>query len=107
MLVDSRVESAFWAGETAHTFAQRALAGQFLLDLAKTVLAEEHLALDEEGRDPEDPACDGGLGIGDQLRLDLRIAGGRDQASAVEACGVEHPFDHGWIIHLLAGLPHG
>src|SRR3546814_9642547 len=42
-------------------------------DLRKPVLAEEHLAADEEGRDAEHAARDRGFGVLDQLRLDLGL----------------------------------
>src|SRR3546814_16428458 len=55
------------------TAARSASLSERRFDLRKPVLAEEHLAADEEGRDAEHAARDRGFGVLDQLRLDLGL----------------------------------
>src|SRR5438477_7417419 len=77
-----------------------------LLDLAQLLLAEEHLVADEEGRRAERAARDRGLGVLDQLGLDVGILRAREQLCAVEAgCGqrLRRDFE---VVHLLRLPPH-
>ena len=51
----------------------------------KLLLAEEHFLADEEGRRAERAALDRGLGVLDQLRLDVGVLRTREQFCGIEA----------------------
>ncbi len=75
-------------------------------DEIQAVLAEEHLAADEEGRDAEHAARDRGFGVGGQPCLDRGLLRAREEGGAVEAVRREEGCDHLRIVHLEAFLPH-
>ena len=77
-----------------------------LLDVAQSILAEEDLVPDEEGRRPEGAARDRAFGVGQELVLDLAGLDQLEQSPATQAGFLAGRGEHGRVVHLLGIGPH-
>src|SRR5258705_1244282 len=77
-----------------------------LLDLAQLLLAEKHFLADEKGRRAERAALDRGLGVLDQLRLDVGFLRARKQFCRIEAGARKSLERHLGVVHLFRLNPH-
>src|SRR5258708_915311 len=82
------------------------LLNDLFLDLAQSILAEEHLVADEEGRRAELAARDRTARVVDQLLLDVILLCPRDQTVDIDAGGQKCVAKDLRIVHLLRLDPH-